>query len=401
MSPAALRRLGLVVAVSLTAACSTLLGTRSLIGSDDAVTTSFSDTDPKPTAIDELVFDDEQYRPLLRAPRTPSGALLLVPGVYAATVRSYCLHAGTHAPSAGDGYLFAPLKGARASIVRHILANSAAHPEIAQEDVQMLVWSVLARTKLDGYPPGVAAAAGKLLSKQEVLELEGGALGVLPQAVVDRALAAAPPEVAGALRASNSLRELVARGNATFEEIERVAVLPSRTVRSSVPAGRWSRHPGGAFVRYLPEGYRKTRIEVYVPGDAPPTGRGRDSGANAPGAAAMLTASEGPGAASAFADFVYDPTGDVATPANTGSQRLGLSGSGYTGGGGESGGGGSSDDYGPADKESCKNGCQAVFDKRQERCHQIKDPAKKRACCQDAWNELGKCLADCDKEYPN
>ena len=315
----------LLTAIALVGtACAVITGTRSLLGRDDeAVTTSIRDADPKPSAVDGFALDRRLYRPLLAAPRTRGGALLLKPGVYAATVRSYCLHAGTHAPSSGDGYLYAPLKGSRAGIIRSILSRSSAHPEIRQEDVQILIWNVLLRTKPDTYSPDQQAAARKLLSSQELLDLEGGALGVIPEAALDRTLAAAPAALQGPLRAANDLRALFARGGATYEEIERIAVLPPSGAKSAIPAGQWSRHPGGFFVRYLPEGYRRTRVEVLVLGaPSPPGARAAPMGAGAVLARAAPDAGRGDDGGG----VEYDPGGDVVTPANTSSQRLGISG---------------------------------------------------------------------------
>ena len=47
---------------------------------------------------------------------------------------SYCLHAGTHGPGRGDGYLYAPLEGSRSGVIRAILQGSVGHPELPQQD---------------------------------------------------------------------------------------------------------------------------------------------------------------------------------------------------------------------------------------------------------------------------
>jgi hypothetical protein len=312
--------LGLAAAALLGPACASLVGTRSLAGRDDAITTSFADADPRPTEWEGFALDPALYRPLLAAPRTEDGGLLLEPGVYAATVRSYCLHTGTHGPGSGDGYLHAPLKGSRSGIVRSILHNSSVHPEIPQEDVQLLVWNVLVGMKPDTFSPDQEAAARKLLSSQELLALRGGALGVIPGDALEKVLAGLPPAVQGPLRASNELRALFARGGASYEEIERIAVLPPSGEEGDVPRGRWSRHPGGFFVRYLPEDYRRTRVEVLVL-EPPSDGRA----ARTAGAVELMPARADDGQPHGAAR-VYHLTGGVVMPAQPLAQRLGITG---------------------------------------------------------------------------
>jgi hypothetical protein len=59
-----------------------------------------------------------------------------------------------------------------------------------------------------------------------------------------------------------------------------------------VPSGRWSRHPDGYFVRYLPAAYSHTLTQLWVP----PT--------------------------SVAVRIEYDPALHIAVPGNTARQRL-------------------------------------------------------------------------------
>ena len=56
---------------------------------------------------------------------------------------------------------------------------------------------------------------------------------------------------------------------ADYEEIERLAVRfrgRSSSPRSKdIPRGRWSLHPEGFFIRFFPNGYSRTVIEVHLP----------------------------------------------------------------------------------------------------------------------------------------
>ena len=76
-------------------------------------------------------------------------------------------------------------------------------------------------------------------------------------------------------------RNAIARGNAPLGGGSR-----------EVPSGRWSQHPDGYHVRYLPRSYNQTLIEVWVPQGSPSVGR------------------------------EFDPATHVAVPGNTARQRL-------------------------------------------------------------------------------
>ena len=261
-----------------------------------AVTTSFADADDTVPLPDD--FEPGALRPLTAQPTGPDGAYRLGPGAYGATVQSFCLHAGTYGPSKGGGYLYAPLKGARADIIRTILRGAPDHPDVEQSDVQRLLWAIEADMAVRELPRATRRAAEALLSPQDIASLATNDVRELVERA--RALAPLPPAVGGWMDLHARLRTLISDPNAGFAEIERLAVRSGVPPRGGpeIPRGRWSAHPSGAFVRYLPEGYSRTTIEVYVP----------------PRPSGITDAIE------------FDPRGDVAVPANTGSQRLGISG---------------------------------------------------------------------------
>jgi hypothetical protein len=95
--------------------------------------------------------------------------------------------------------------------------------------------------------------------------------------------------------AEQSLRSMLTSGG-SFSDMERVAVLAGMAPRGpgsvDVPSGRWSAHPDGYMIRYIPSGYSTTRVELYVPQGSPGVGR------------------------------EYDPATHIAVPGNTSRQRL-------------------------------------------------------------------------------
>jgi hypothetical protein len=230
---------------------------------------------PLTTNLDDVVFDvpfmDKyralQIRDITVLPKAPSGGWILRPGSYAYLAQSYCLGAGTRRPWQGDGYAYAPLKGPQADAIRSILRNSARFPEIPQTEIQMLLWRIMARARWTGLPAEQKAIAARLLSPKQITQLNGSALDLLPGDVLDRSLAEAVPAVARTLIAEAKMRELFASGEATYEEMEEAAVLPEEpdVPPGRIPPRRWSFHPDGYFIRYWPQSYSETIIQIQVP----------------------------------------------------------------------------------------------------------------------------------------
>lgn len=208
-------------------------------------------------------------QPLASLARTAEGGFVLQPGYYTWHGRSYCLHAGTHGPGGGEGYLYAPPLGTARDHVALIAQRSVAHPEIAQRDVQQLLWAVVARAKFEDLNGTLKAVAARLLTPRELASLNRNALNALPGPALDALLERAPAPVRRIAEAEAHLRQMLTSASASYDEVERVAVLagvaPEGPGSQPVPSGRWSRHPDGYWIRYLPVSYTNTRVEVWVP----------------------------------------------------------------------------------------------------------------------------------------
>lgn len=240
-----------------------------LIKEEPPITTALSD------AVTEVAFLDE-FQPCNAArltvmPRHDNGAFKVFPGCFMYEAQSYCLHAGTHGPGKGEGYLYAPLKGPRENVIRGILQRSVAQPQIPQQEVQVLIWSILARTKPSQLAANVKQTAGKLMTPQEMSSLEGSGWDYLKEQASGgpSIFGSLPGPVRQIMEAENKMRSMLYQANAPFAELESVAVLsgeykPQRGDRN-VPRGRWSFHPEGYFVRYFPYGYSHTTQYVYFP----------------------------------------------------------------------------------------------------------------------------------------
>src|SRR5688572_13936822 len=200
----------------------------------------------------------EPARALMTLQRTPNGGFVMQPGYFEMHTQSYCLKAGTHGPGGGDGYIFAPPVGPAEEAVMTIVRNSVNHPEIQQRDVQVLLWAIIARAKFEDLATPLKATAARLLTPRQLAALNRNALDLLPGPAFDRLLEKIPEPIKTIVKAEGQLRQMMQNGLG-FEDLERVAVLagiPGVGPGSlAIPSGRWSLHPHGYYVRYIPSGY--------------------------------------------------------------------------------------------------------------------------------------------------
>jgi hypothetical protein len=251
-----------------------------LLEGEPPITTSLEDAVWAADSLDGHNPPPEVFAPLPSMPRGPGGGYVLRAGHFAQQSQSYCLKAGTHGPGGGDGYLFAPPRGPAEGQVVAIVRNSAAHPDIPQHQVQVLLWAIIARAKFEDLSVDLKQTASRLLTPQQLATLNRNALDLLPGPMLEQAIASLPGPVRQVLEAEARLRQMLTTTTSTFEDMERVAVLAGAAPRGEgsrdVPSGRWSRHPDGYYVRYLPSGYSSTRLELWVPEGSPAIGREMD-----------------------------------------------------------------------------------------------------------------------------
>ncbi|MCG8276064.1 hypothetical protein [Stenotrophomonas sp. NLF4-10] len=262
---------------------------------EGVITTSLADAVYADPSRDDVQLPPVQ--PLASLRTSAQASLLLQPGYYGMQVQSYCLHAGTYGPGGGEGYLYAPPLGKGRELVTAIVRNSVQHPEIEQRDIQLLLWAILARTRLQDMSPQLQRAAASLLSPEQYAAwMRGAAFDMLREKAVQALMQHASPQLRQVLEAEAQLRSMLGSAGGSYAQIEQVAVLagmaPVGEGSQAVPAGRWSRHPDGYWVRYLPSSYSSTRLEIWVPEDSVAIGR------------------------------EFDPSLHIAVPGNTARQRL-------------------------------------------------------------------------------
>lgn len=203
-------------------------------------------------------------------PMDRNGAFLLVPGAYVFDAQSYCLRAGTHSPGKGDGYIVAPLEGEAADIIKNILQRSVRFPEMPQTRIQLLIWAIIARSKMEKLSSELQSAANALLTEEQLKRLRKSELDYIQDMAQDKFYSRLSPVFREIYLAENRIRQIMSQTEASYEQVEKVAVLagaPSSDREDrNVPYGRWSYHATGYFIRFFPRGYTHTRIEISVPG---------------------------------------------------------------------------------------------------------------------------------------
>lgn len=256
----------------------------------EPITTNFKDCNKTDTKTADF-GKKENYTSLCRADFSESNGYTLKPGYYTIDVKSFCLKAGTYAPSKGDGYLYAPLKGSKKDIINSLVKNWYKHQDIPQQKVQYLIWAIIAKSNFKNMETDLQLVAARLLSKSELLQLSKMGLDFLPDSVMSQAKSNLPKPVQQVLEAENKIRNFFSSSSSNYAELEKLAFLTGINKESSeISYGTWGIHPDGYYVSYQPHGYQQMTVKIYVP--------------------ATLTSVN------------FRPSDDVAVPANTSSQRL-------------------------------------------------------------------------------
>lgn len=263
-----------------------------LIGSitSEAITTNFKDCN-KADVKNPSFAENEKYINLCNNSFSQREGYVLRPGYYTINLKSFCLKAGTYAPSSGDGYLYAPLKGPKKEVISSLVKNWYLHQDIPQEQVQSLIWGVIAKSSFKNMSSDLQIVAARLLSKKELLQLSKMGLDFIPDSMMSKAKSSLPKPVQVALDAENKIRNYFSSSSSSYADLERLAMLGGiNPEKSEIAYGTWGLHPKGYWVSYQPHGYREMTVKIYVP-------------------ATLSTVN-------------FIPSDDVAVPANTSSQRL-------------------------------------------------------------------------------
>ena len=123
----------------------------------DPVSTSFSDVDKSNTK--PISFGDNRaYTDIFSQPFTNEQGFRLSPGYYEGSFDSFCIKAGTYAPSSGSGRFYAELDGPKADIFETIL-HAFEEGRVEKQDAQLLFWAIIAKTDFSKMKGSIKASA--------------------------------------------------------------------------------------------------------------------------------------------------------------------------------------------------------------------------------------------------
>lgn len=211
------------------------------------------------------------FEPLLKLPRTDDGAFILKAGIYEAYVESFSLEPFDPGTPRGMAFFPAPIKGRRDKVVSQILKYSELHPDVPQPYIQMLLGFTVLGTDLEKMPAVAQQAAQKLLPKETLLLLHGETQKKELQKklliMLGRRIGAndgkAAQQIAGVVTKEQQIDK-------TFGVTASLSAMKGSGTAGAIsadsaPRGAWAQMPGGFYVRYLPESYVRTKLQVIVP----------------------------------------------------------------------------------------------------------------------------------------
>ena len=237
-----------------------------LVNPSPPITTSLAKAYPEVVLFDE--WQPQDMQPLTDLPQDAEGNFQLKPGLYTLEVESYSLHVGSYSPGKRNGYLPAALVENNQALISRLLKQAEKWPDISQPQIQMLIWAILSRAEIKGLSKELQATAKKLLTSEEIKILNQQALGLIPTDQKEAILTNVPPDSLTTVEAEANMRAALAQQKG-YGDLAKLAVLsgkPKADARDrKVPQGRWSYHPNGFFIRYIPAGYSRTEIQIAVP----------------------------------------------------------------------------------------------------------------------------------------
>ncbi len=283
------------------------------------VSTTFNDAKYEAKELHDFEPAKEKYLPLHTQPKAKTGGYVLKSGLYTMDAQSFCLRGYTHGPTKGDGHLYAPMKGKKARLVQAVIERFADKPAISQKSTQVLLWAILAGADMDVLGAQHTKTLNALFTAQDLLEFRGREMlgGIADTQMRElQQLAFKSPKLQNMMNANKRIRTMACE-NKSFQEIEKIAIIagvaPAKDLVRVISKGRWSYHPDGFYVRFFPNGYPQTRVDVYVP----PEGAVSRTGKRPQPRRGDRSPNSG--------EVIFNPATMVASPANQSSQRIGIS----------------------------------------------------------------------------
>ena len=205
------------------------------------------------------------FKLLTQADREKDGTYKLPVGAYELHLMSFCCRGYSYGPTKGMGYMLGPWKGKHKGLVQTVMQRFGAS-DIPQEDAQELVWAIIARAKPSKMNGGAKRAVMALLKADEIAQLEGYSLDQLNDQLMGRLNSKVSEAMRPVTDAENKFRGMLYQANTPYAELEKLMTPePNEELKSDIPKGRWMLHPKGFMIRFMPERYSKTVVQIVVP----------------------------------------------------------------------------------------------------------------------------------------
>ena len=191
-----------------------------------------------------------------------TGKLRLKPGFsYELDLETFCVNAGVERPVKGDGLFVGDIQGAAKSWLPVVLRDYKTKG-ISQSDAQILIWSLLSRSRFD----------------QLSIQNQSNLLKIFPDAYVrfgnsivesqaaDFFLSQVPSELLSAKEQIEKYQEILQDSKLKFSEIEQVLSPASSKVQADEVG--WLKHEDGYYIHLQASGYQQVHVKIYAPEDA-------------------------------------------------------------------------------------------------------------------------------------
>ncbi|MEZ4883556.1 MAG: hypothetical protein R3E32_02375 [Chitinophagales bacterium] len=137
--------------------------------------------------------------------------------------------------------------------MQEILGRYAKHPEIKQQNIQVLLWAIVAGADMNTMDAKYMETLSKLFTPSELLKYKGkdwlnGMFGKELDKLKQQLTGKIAPQLQKIIEADAKIRTTLTQ-NKTYQEIESIAILagvaPAEDMIREVSKGRWSYHPNG------------------------------------------------------------------------------------------------------------------------------------------------------------
>lgn len=188
-----------------------------------------------------------------------TGRLRLQPGYsYEFDLESFCVNAGVERPVRGDGLFLGDIQGEAKNWLPVILQKYYAEG-ISQKDAQILIWSLLSKTKFDQLSSNNQIRLLKLFPDAPIRFGNS----IVEDHAKEFLFSQIPSELISAKEQLDKYQEVLQSAHLKFSEMEKIlSPVPSRVIPTEVG---WLKHEDGYYIHLQADGYQQVRVKIYAP----------------------------------------------------------------------------------------------------------------------------------------